>query len=596
MATRSETAGTVPMRSSLCTGALRYIVQATCHSPVWLSLAMVGMLILPATCSAGSARPHTDLRILWTNDTHGYLSPLYHREEGEDQYMKQAEREGKVGGFAHIASVIKRQRSELPGRSLLLDSGDSWHGTVVPVRMGGTPVVDIMNAMGYDAMTPGNVEFFYDQETLHTLFARARFPILAANFYEAEWGERVKLANIHPYIIKKVGKLKVAIIGMTYHWMSKVSNHPQWSFGLRTDEVQSDIDRLRTEENVDLVILLSHMGWKVDARYAQMVNGIDVIVGAHTHDILYRPTLVHNRTSKRSVLVVQSGSHGKMLGQLDLQVNDRRITAFTQTLFPIRASEVKPDPEIQKLITKLRAPYKNELERVIGVTSTLVYRQGTWQSPADNLITDALRARSGRQIAMSEPGRYGATLLPGPITVEDIYNLVPSEAPIYHMQFRGRDLRNMLEAAIDNVISENVLEQIGANMLRFSGLELQVDLKQPFPHRIRAMHINGRLVQDEQRYSLAEFNLFLRNNPQAVNVQATDKIGPHEIIAYIEQRIKIAPKLDKRITDNHGHVMGDGLHLHETAQQTGRSDVRDMQAKYYRYQGHINQAGYIELH
>lgn len=536
-----------------------------------------------------------DLRILWTNDTHGYLSPLYHREEGDNQYMDRARREGKIGGFAYIASIINRQRNVLLNKTLLLDSGDSWHGTVVPVRLGGSPVVEVMNAMGYDAMVPGNVEFFYDKPTLEKLFAAAQFPIVAANFYDAEWQQRVKLQNVHPYIIKKKNGLKIAIIGMTYHWMAKVSHHPQWSFGLRTVEIQEDINHLKKNEQVDLIIVLSHMGWKVDARYAELVSGIDVIVGAHTHDILYRPTIIHNRASNQSVLVVQSGSHGKMLGQLDLQVRNKRISSFTQTLFPIRTQEITPDPDIQTLITKLRAPYKAELERVIGKTTTILYRQGTWQSTADNLVTDALRARSGQQVAIAQPGRYGATILPGPITVEDIYNLVPTESPVYHMQFRGHELRSMLESAIDNVIAKDVLQQIGANMWRYSGLTIQVDLRKPYPERIQKILANGKSLNDEQLYSLAEFNMFFQKNPNAINLKLTDRIGPHEVIHYIEQQKEVAPRLDKRMTDHYGHILGDHSHLHEIAKQTGRSEVEVENARQYQYRGHIDHEGYMRL-
>lgn len=556
-------------------------------------LTILFLMLLSFGCLAEATHTDVDLRILWTNDTHGYLSPLYHREEGDDQYMDRARREGKIGGFAYIASHINRQRAEFPGRTLLLDSGDSWHGTVLPVRMGGSPVVEVMNAMGYDAMVPGNVEFFYDKHTLENLFASARFPIVAANFYDTEWGERVKLKNVYPYTIKQVGELKVAIIGMTYHWMSKVAHHPQWSFGLRLEEVQSDIDMLREQQSVDLVIMLSHMGWKVDARYAELVNGIDVIVGAHTHDILYRPTLVHNKKSKHSVLVVQSGSHGKMLGQLDLRIRNKRVSYFSQTLFPVRAREITPDAKISALIKKLREPYKAELERVIGVTGNLLYRQGTWQSTADNLVTDALRARTRQQVAVSEPGRYGATILPGPITVEDIYNLVPTETPVYHMKFSGQDLRNMLEGAIDNVITDNVLEQIGGNMWRFSGLAIQLDLRKPYPKRIQAIYVNGQPVKDTQHYSLAEFNLFLRNNPAAIDVRETSRIGPHEVIAYIEKQRLIVSRLDKRITDHHGNILGDHQQLHEIAKQTGRADVDIEDARIYQYQGKLDQTGYL---
>ena len=535
--------------------------------------------------------PPADIRILWTNDTHGYLSPLYHREEGDDRFVERAKREGRVGGFAYIATVIQRQRAELQDRTLLFDTGDTWHGTVVPVRMAGAPVVELMNEMGYDAMVPGNVEFFYDRRTLEGLFSKAKFPMLMANIYDAEWGERAVLPNVKPYIIKQINGLKVGVVGMTYHWMSKVTDHPQWSFGLRVPEVQADIDHLRNEEKVDLVILLSHMGWKADTKYAELVSGVDVIVGAHTHDILYRPTIIYNEKNKQDVLVVQCGSHGKMVGQLDLKVSKGHVIAYEQTLFPIRTRDVTPDPHIAAYIKKLRAPYKAELERVIGKTTTLLYRQGTWQSTADNLVTDALRSRTNQDIAIKQPGRYGAAVLPGPITVEDIYNIIPAEAPIYQIKFSGSDLNMMFESAIDNVITDDVLQQIGGYMWRFSGIELSIDLSKPYPKRIQTFTINGKPVNDKKLYSIAEFDMFFRNSPQAVDIQKTDKIGPHEVIAYIEEQKQVSAELDHRITNHDGEIMADHPHLHETWGITGRNEVNLDTAKVYKYQGSLDKLG-----
>jgi len=532
-----------------------------------------------------------DIRILWTNDTHGYLSPLYHREEGDDRFIERANREGRVGGFAYIATIINRQRAELQDRTLLLDAGDTWHGTVVPVRMAGSPVVKLMNKLGYDAMVPGNVDFFYDGETLESLFSSAEFPILMANIYDAEWGERAELPNVKPYIIKQFGGLKVGIVGMTYHWMSKVTEHTQWSFGLRVQEVQADIDHLREQENVDLVVLLSHMGWKSDTKYAELVSGIDVIVGAHTHDTLYRPTIINNEKSGRDVLVVQAGSHGKMVGQLDLKVSKGRVTAFEQTLFPIRSKDITPDTQIAGYIEELRAPYKAELERVIGETSTLLYRQGTWQSTADNLVTDALRARTMRDIAVKQPGRFGATIMPGPITVEDIYNIVPAESTIYHMKFNGQQIRTMFEDAVDNVITEDALQQIGGYMWRFSGLELKVDLSKPYPNRIQKISVNGQAIVSDAVYSLAEFDMFFRNSSQAVDVQETDKIGPHEVIAYVEEQEKVAGKLDHRITDHQGEILSDQQYLNELWNLTGQDSFDLDDSKVFKYQGRRDKSG-----
>lgn len=564
------------------------------HSRPFLHLLFFILFLLIVVKGYSESIAPADIRILWTNDTHGYLSPLYHREEGDDQFVERAKREGRVGGFAYIATIVKQQRAELQDRTLLLDSGDTWHGTVVPVRMAGSPVVKLMNVMGYDAMVPGNVDFFYDEETLESLYSAAEFPILMANIYDMEWGERAELPNVKPYIIKHINGIKVGIIGMTYHWMSKVTEHTKWSFGLRFNEVQNDINHLRDDENVDLIILLSHMGWKADTKYAEKVSGVDVIVGAHTHDILYRPTIVHNEKSGKDVLIVQSGSHGKMLGQLDLKVNDRGITDYDQTLFPIRTREITPDPQINMTIEKLRAPYKAELGRVIGETSTLLYRQGTWQSTADNLVTDALRERTKQDIVVKQPGRYGATILPGPITVEDVYNIVPAESSVYYMKFSGNQLRTILENSIDNVISEDVFQQIGGYMVRFSGLDLSVDLSKPYPNRIQKFTINGKAINNETLYSLAEFDFFLRNSPEAIEVKKTEKIGPHEVIAYIEEKRLVSTELDRRIIDENGQIMADHPHLDETWEITGRDQVNMEVDKVYKYQGRLDKWGKLK--
>lgn len=556
---------------------------------------LVLILIAVLTMSFTRAAPSMDLRILWTNDTHGYLTPLYHREEGDDLFVQRAQSEGQVGGFAYIASIVNRQRGALPDRTLLLDSGDTWHGTVVPVRLAGTPVVEVMNAMEYDAMVPGNVEMFYNQETIEKLLAAAKFPIVVANLYDAEWDERASLPNTQPYIIKEVNGFKVGIIGMTYHWMSKVSNQPQWNFGLRIEEVQADIDKMREQEDVDLVVMLSHMGWKVDEKYAELVNGIDIIIGAHTHDILYRPTLVYNQQSKRDVIIVQCGSHGKLLGQLDIKVDRGRVTAFEQTLFPVRSRDIAPDPEIALLIEKFRAPYKEELERVIGRTDTVLYRQGTWQSTADNLVSDAIRNRTDRNIAITQPGRYGATILPGSITVEDVYNLVPLESPIYEMKFNGRDLRSMFEDALDNVIDKDALERVGGNMWRYSGVDLAVDLSKSYPNRIQKIQIGGEPAKDDKLYSIAEFNMFFRNSPFAVEVEKTNRIGPHEVIAYIEEQNEVAPSLDDRLTDQHGNIMGDHTHLHEVWEETGRNEIDIDRSRFYQYRGAVDKDGRLSV-
>ena len=243
----------------------------------------------------------------------------------------------------------------------------------------------------------------------------------------------------------------------------------------------------------------------------------------------------------------------------------------------------------------MNASYREELERIIGKTQTVLYRQGTWQSPADNLVSDALRARTAQDIAVTQPGRYGATILPGPITVEDVYNLVPIESPVYQMTFNGSDLRSMFEAAIDNILDDDALERVGGNMWRYSGVSLAVDLSRPYPDRIQKLHIDGEPVKDDKLYSLAEFNMFFRNSPSAVNVEKTTKIGPHEVIAYIEEQKEVAPVLDDRLTDQHGQIMGDHTHLAQVWEETGRNEIDIDLSRFYKYQGVLDKNGRLSV-
>ena len=557
-------------------------------------LALLGALLVLAGCSRSADVSNPDVRILWTNDTHGFLTPNFHREEGDDSYVERAPQEGKLGGFAHIATLVKQQRAQQPNKTLLVDSGDTWHGTIVPLRLNGRPMLEVMNAIGYDAMTLGNVEYIYSQETLLQLIKDAKFPIVVSNLFDTEFGDRINAPNLHPYIVKQVGDLKIGIVGMTYQWATKTvapENVQGWSFGLRVDEVQADIDHLRDKEKVDLVVMLSHMGWPADVKYAGIIQGVDLIVGAHTHDILYKPTLVQNEKSKRDVLIVQSGSQGKMLGQLDLKIKDKRIVAFEQTLFPVRSKDLQPDAQIAKMIDDFRAPYKAELERVIGRTETLIYRLANWQNTGDNLITDAIRERSKTQLSFSASWRFGGNTLPGPITVEDIYNLIPSEATVRLMKISGQDLVAVLEEAVDNVQATDAFEQVGGDMLRFSGMEIVVDLKQKFGERIRSVKINGQPLDKKKEYSVAGLNAALNNDERTKDRVVTNKVGPKEVIAYIEEKKVVAPKLDKRITDEQGRILADNLDIVDYWKASGRAEFDLNKDRVFQYKGVLQSNG-----
>ena len=480
------------------------------------------------------------IRILWTNDTHGYLRPVFHREEGEAGYLEKARKEGRIGGFAHIATVVNQLRGEMPAHTLFLDAGDTLHGTAVPLFDEGKPVIEVMNAMGYDAMVPGNTDFLYPKEVLLERREEANFPIIAANIYDLEWGDPV----LDSHIVKEIQGIKVAIIGMTYQWNAKTGDRKLtegWSFGLREREVRELIETLREEGEADVVILLSHMGYRVDQKYASRVKGIDAIVGAHTHDITRDPPVVGE------TIVVQAGSHGKYVGRLDLKFRDGKRVGFDNEIIRVVAKDVPADPKIAAIIEKAYAPYKEKLERVIGVTETMLYRRARWQSTMDNFITDAYRDIMKADVAFGPAWRFGATILPGDIRVEDVYNMVPTTGTILTYTMSGQVIRNVLESAIDNVLNEDPYLQLGGDMVRFAGMEVRYKESNSIGKRIEAIKVGGRPLDLQKKYAIVSANTQFQNAPGVEGVHDSRRIAVEELIRYIERQQTIAPRLDGRI-------------------------------------------------
>ena len=509
--------------------------------PSWIALAvLLTALAIPGGTPEGSQDKATTIRILWTNDTHAYLKPTYHREEGEADYLEKARREGKIGGFAHIATLVNRMRNEMPHSTLLLDGGDTLHGTAVPLFGEGKPVVQIMNAMGFDAMVPGNVDFLYPKETLLERSKEANFPFIAANIYDLEWGD----PPLEQYVIKEIKGIKIAIVGMTYQWSAKTGDRKLtagWSFGFREREVRELIGTLRNEEKVQLLIVLSHMGYRADQKFASRVKGIDVIVGAHTHDKTLDPPVVGN------TIVVQAGSHGKYLGVLDLKMRGARRVGFKTRILRVVAKDIPADPKIAKLIEEAYAPYKKKLERVIGVTKTMLYRRARWQSTMDNFITDAYRDIAGADVAFGPAWRFGATLLPGDIRVEDVYNMVPTQGTLITYRMSGQVIKNVLESAIDNVLNEDPYLQLGGDMVRFAGMQVRYDESKPLGNRLVEILVGGKPLDLQKDYAIASANTQFHTAPGAEKVRDTGKIAVEELIRYIEKTTPIAPKLDDRI-------------------------------------------------
>ena len=517
-------------------------------------IAVTLTLLVALACAAfARASDVKEIRILSTNDIHTYLKPVYYRYldemkpwgfvTSEGNYIEKAELEGKMGGMAYVATVIKRLRDEKPGATLVVDAGDTWHGAGMSVVDKGVSMVKIMNAIGYDAMAPGNWEFFYKKDHLLDLVDQSDFPVIAYNVTDKEWDEPV----FEPYIIKEIGGVKVAVVGLTYPWTALTSavrgSAQHWKFGIREEAARELLDEIRDEHDPDLVLVVSHGGFGLDQKFAQRVDGIDVLASGHTHDPVFDPVVWNN------TIVYQGGAHGKYVTKLDIRVKDKKPVSFSYELVKVQQSELEPDPEIQKLVDAAYAPHAEKLDEVVGETTVMVYRRDFWQSPMGNLMTDALRDMTGADIAFFPAWRYGATLLPGKITVEDVYNVVPTDGTINTFKMSGKVVKRLMNTLLNGFLDRDPYSRVGGDMIRFSGMKVVYDTSRPFGQRLVSLEIGGEAADDDRDYTVASVHTRFQLNPLfgATHAEDTGRVFIDELIEHIRKNSPISPSVDDRI-------------------------------------------------
>ena len=405
---------------------------------------------------------------------------------------------GKVGGMDRLATLVKAIRAERPDNTLFLDGGDTWQGSYTSLATQGADMVEVMNALGTDAMT-AHWEFTYGTDRVEELVDSLDFPFLAGNVRDTEWEEEV----FDAVATFERGGVKIAVIGQAFPY-TPVANPryliPSWSFGIQEKLVQQRVTQAR-DEGAELVVLLSHNGFDVDRKLASRVEGIDVILTGHTHDAL--PDAVE----VGGTLLIASGSHGKFLSRLDVEVKDGRMSGYRYRLLPVLADVIAPDPEMAALIEKIRAPHESELTRVLGRTDSLLYRRGNFNGTFDDLICRALLAERDAEISLSPGFRWGASLVPGQdITVEDVYNQTAITYPnAYRTEFTGAFLKEVLEDVADNIFNPDPYYQQGGDMVRVGGLSYAIDIAKPIGSRISDMTLlrSGEAVDPAKSYVVA---------------------------------------------------------------------------------------------
>lgn len=530
-------------------------------------------------------KPTGDVTLIHMCDWHAHLKPLYWREPstllsahelvgtpgfmcGESfekyygtkrgslsgyfdtyiDFQKLAKKFGRMGGFAHIKTVVDKIRKDRGhDKCLFLDSGDTWQGTAIGLKTGGEAIVKAQNMMGVDVMV-GHWEFTYGKEQVLKLTGdkdakgMLNADFISQNISDEQWGELV----YKPYVIKNIGGVKVGVLGQSFPYTKTANpkNVEGWSFGLRLEDMQKYVNELKGQS--DIVVLLSHDGFSVDQEVAKKVHGIDIILSGHTHDPAPKPLFV-NKT-----MIVIAGSHGKYVGRLDLDIKNGKIKGYSYKLIPIASDLIPADPEAAKLVEEVYAPYKSELFLPIGKTESLLYKRDTFYSTFDNLIGESIQSTMGSDIVFTPGYRWGTTVLAGDtITADDVYDMTAITYPdVYTFELKGENFHKIIEDIADNVFNADPIYQQGGDMSRLYGITYDINIGGKSGKRISNIKVAGKQFDPNRTYL---FSAWGGNVQKQGHNMREGKIKPvyDVVIDYIKkQKVVKAPATSNvRITD-----------------------------------------------
>ena len=524
-------------------------------------LAMAGAVLSANGCAVSAKPGNRDIyaassfgqaRLMHFTDCHAQLLPIYYREPNVNlgfgtayakpphlvgdallqyaniqpdshfahafshlDYKEAARRYGKVGGFAHLQTLIKRLRAESgPGNTLLLDGGDTWQGSGTAYWTKGRDMVGACNLLGVDVMT-GHWEFTYQDSEVAANIEAFGGEFLAQNillkeealFEGAPAFDEDSGHVFRPYTLRKVGGRAIAVIGQAFPY-TPIANPsrfiPDWTFGIRSSELQELVNQIRGQHAVDAVVLLSHNGMDVDIKLASVVSGLDVILGGHTHDGVPLPVVINNQNGR--TLVTNAGSNGKFLAVLDLDFGDSGIRDYRYRLLPVFSNLLDPDPEMTGYIDTVRQPWLNQLEEPLAVAEELLYRRGNFNGTFDQIICDAQRTVGDAQIALSPGFRWGTTVLPGDtVTMERVLDQTCITYPeTYVRDMTGEQIKLILEDVCDNLFNPDPFYQQGGDMVRVGGMNYACEPQAQAGQRISEMTLDdGTIIDADKTYKVA---------------------------------------------------------------------------------------------
>ncbi len=429
------------------------------------------------------------LTILQINDTHGYLEP--HPElfwQGDQAEYRTA------GGYARLRTIFQQVRRERDGAVIALDNGDTFHGTFHAVHSEGEALIEPVNLLGLDAWTV-HWDFAYGPDRMRELATKLNHPLLACNCYQIDTG---KLAYPAFTVIERSG-VRVGVIGLAATILDKTMP-PDFSeglcFTLGQEELPGHIHTLRETERVDVVVVLSHLGFPQDVKLAAEVPGIDVLLSGHTHNRMVRPLIVNGAT------IIQSGCHGSFVGRLDLELKEGKVLLLRHELIAVDDS-VPEDPAMQAVVERIVAPHRAMLAEVVGHTETALNRNTMIEATMDNLLLQAVADAAGTSIAFSNGWRYGAPIRVGPVTVNDLWNIVPPNPPVSIVELTGQEMWDMLEQNLERALAADPYQQMGGYVKRCLGLTLYVKFENPPGARIQQLFVGAEELDREATYPVA---------------------------------------------------------------------------------------------
>ena len=417
-------------------------------------------------------------------------------------FEQAAQRYGKVGGFAHLATLVKRMRASRPG-ALLLDGGDTWQGSGTALWTRGQDMVDACKLLGVDAMT-GHFEFTLGMQRVQEIVEKdfaGKVDFVAQNIKTTDFGDPV----FKPYVIRQINGVPCAIVGQAFPY-TPIANPrwmvADWEFGIQDENMQKVVDEARAK-GAQVVVVISHNGMDVDLKMASRVRGIDAILGGHTHDGMPVASIVKNAGGQ--TIVTNAGSNGKFLGVLDFDVKGGKVADFRYKLLPVFANMLPPDKDMDALITKIRAPYEGKLAEQLAITEGLLYRRGNFNGTGDQLIVDALMEVQGADLAFSPGFRWGTTLLPGqPITREWLLDMTATTYSFATLtEMKGEMNKTVMEDVADNLFNPDPYYQQGGDMVRVGGLTYAFDPLQGMGKRVSDMRLKGELIDPNKTYKVA---------------------------------------------------------------------------------------------